>query len=173
MRLGIVVVVCALLLAGCGPKQEISGRVIVGKDENGTLVAVVGYCVPDLAVDITVRRHDPAPMPTWTTPPSTFSNKDYFQMSFTARYPESSEVMRLELRPGRPPAGWTEREGEGEGWGLPDTGKVTISASIARPLGGFLNDTSYLPEDAEIDLGAVPPLPADAAERAVDNCVID
>lgn len=134
--------------AACTPGEH-KGRVIAGLDEGGALVAVLGVCDPGTFVELRVTVPDPS---------QTYG----IRAVATAELDGATEGMRVVLPRAQAPDGWSS-----ELWSLPDQGTISVSAATEEAGGG--QPVQYL-ELTEVDLTAVPPLPADAEERATEDC---
>jgi hypothetical protein len=147
-RLGVVVSLC-VALAACTP-GEFKGQVIVGRNDEGVLVAVLGVCDDDMLVTMTVYVLGQT------------ATGVHYREPVEARHEHGSIGMRAELRADEPPQGWSS-----DRWSLPDHGTIEVDVDTRRGLTGRIRQ--HL-DTATVDLDAVPPLPDDATEEATDDC---
>lgn len=156
-RLG-AVALCFMALTACVP-WKVQGRVIVGLDDAGALVAVLGACVEHDRVELSIYET----LPKDSEIPSASRGLPRTSPSFAdARHENSTTPMRIELRRDRAPEGWSSRR-----WQLPDTGQITISAVTWDGQRGSMRQRLV---GVDVDLAAVPALPADADQQAVSDC---
>jgi hypothetical protein len=146
-RLGLVALLC-LASAACTPGAY-KGRVIAGLDDEGALVAVLGVCDPGTLVKLRVNVPDPD---------QTHDTRTVAE----AELDGATEGMRVVLLRDEAPDGWSS-----DMWSLPEQGIILVRAATEQAGGG--QPVQYL-DDTEINLAAVPPLPGDAEDRAVEDC---
>ncbi len=149
-KLGLVAVLC-LVLAACTPKRELKGSVIVGLDDDGALVAVLGVCNQGWNVTLTVNA---------VTEPSTSAEVRNFVAE--AELEKSTVGMRVVLRADQAPDGWSSQL-----WSLPDQGVVRVTVRARKDTGLAVIQS---PDHADVDLAAVPPLPEDAEKESTQDC---
>lgn len=146
-KLGLVVLLC-MGLAACTPGEH-KGRVIVGLDDKGELVAVLGVCDPGTYVKLRVTVPDPS---------ETYG----LRAVAVAELDGATEGMRVPLSRDQAPDGWSS-----EMWSLPELGTISISAKTEKAGGG--QAVQYL-DGMDVDLADVPPLPKNAEKGATEEC---